>query len=401
MPDIGFTNLLLVMLVALLAPLAVSLMPRLRVPAVVVEIVVGVVVGPSVLGLVEADLAVQVLAVIGLAFLLFTVGLELDVRMLRGALLRVAALGYAVSLVLGAAVGAIATAAGWVDGPTLLAIALSATSLGLVVPVLKDTGHLASEMGRLTVAAATFADVVAILLLTLLFSEGASSVGAQVVLLASFLGVVAVTAFGVLATERSSALSRTVLRLQDTTAEIRVRAALTLLLVFVVLAERFGLETILGALLAGAVIGAVDRDTSSHPQFRTKLDAIGYGFLIPVFFVSSGLRLDVRGLVDDPAALAQLPFFVAALLVVRGVPALLLRRMLPQRETIAAGLLQATSLPFLVTASMIGEELGVLSSVTGAALVAAGVVSVLVFPAAALTLLRGQAAPVEAVGAQP
>jgi Kef-type K+ transport system membrane component KefB len=400
MPDTGFDNLFVVALVALLAPLAVAAMPAFRVPAVVVEILAGVVLGPDVLGVVQADLAVQVLAVIGLAFLLFTVGLELDVRTLRGSALRSAALGYAISLALGAGVGLLAAGAGWIGSPVLLAIALSATSLGLVVPVLKDSGQAGSTTARLTIAAATLADVAAILLLTLLFSEQATGVGARVVLLTTFVGVVAVTAAGVLLTERWQSLTSIVTRLQDTTAEIRVRGAVVLLLGFVVLAQRFGLEAILGALLAGVVVGAVDRDTATHPHFRTKLDAIGFGFLIPVFFVTSGLRLDVAGLVADPGALVRVPVFLVALLVVRGVPALLYRRRISGRQVSAAALLQATSLPFLVTASMIGTDLGVISPVNGAALVGAGVASVLIFPTVALGLLR-EPAPRSALSAGP
>lgn len=398
MPDVGYDNLFIVALVAVLAPLAVGLVPRLRLPAVVVEIAAGVVLGPSVLGLVEADVVVGVLGVIGLAFLLFMVGLELDVATLRGRVLRLAALGYLVSLALGVGVGAATSAAGWVDSPLLLAVALSATSLGLVVPVLKDAGTADSAMGRLTIAAATFADVAAVLLLTLLFSEGASSVGARVILLITFVGLVALTGVGVLVTGRWRRLSDVLLRLQDTSAEIRVRAAVVLLLGFVVLAENFGLETILGALLAGAVIGAVDKDTATHPHFRIKLDAIGFGFLIPVFFVSSGIQLDISGLVSDPSALARMPVFVAALLVVRGVPVLLFRRELSARETVAAGLLQATSLPFLVTATMIGVETGLMSGVNAAALVSAGVVSVLIFPLVSLGLLRGRGTGETSVG---
>jgi Kef-type K+ transport system membrane component KefB len=393
MPDTGFDNLFVVALVALLAPLAVAAVPALRVPAVVVEIVAGVVLGPDVLGVVDADLAVQVLSVIGLAFLLFTVGLELDVRSLRGTALRLSAVGYAISLALGLGTGLLADAAGWVSSPLLVAVALSATSLGLVVPVLKDSGQAEGMTGRLTVAAATLADVAAILLLTLLFSAEATNLGARVVLLATFVGVVAVTAGAVLVTERWRSLTVVIRRLQDTTAEIRVRGAVALLVGFVVLAQRFGLEAILGALLAGVVIGAVDRDTATHPHFRTKLDAIGFGFLIPVFFVASGIRLDVSGLVADPDALVRMPLFLLALLVVRGVPALLYRRHLSTRQVAAAALLQATSLPFLVTASMIGTDLGVISSVNAAALVGAGVASVLVFPAVALGLLREPVAP--------
>ena len=391
MPDLGFDNLFLVALVALVAPLAVATVPALRVPAVVLEILAGIVLGPDVLGVVSADVPVQVLAVMGLAFLLFTVGLELDVRTLRGAALRLSVVGYAVSLALGTGVGLFTAAAGWVSAPLLVAVALSATSLGLVVPVLKDSGNIESMTGRLTVGAATLADVAAILLLTLLFSEEASGVGSRIVLLLTFVGVVAVVGAGLLVTERWKSLSRVVQRLQDTTAEIRVRGAVVLLLGFVVLAQEFGLEAILGALLAGVVVGAIDRDFSSHPQFRTKLDAIGYGFLIPVFFVTSGIRLDVAGLTSDPGALARLPVFLLALLLVRGAPALLYRRYISTRQAAAAGLLQATSLPFLVTATMIGTDLGVVTPVNAAALVGAGVVSVLVFPSAALGLLRRSA----------
>jgi len=400
MPDTGFDNLFIVALVALLAPLAVAVVPNLRMPAVVLEILAGIVLGPDVLHVVEADVPVEVLAVIGLAFLLFTVGLELDVRTLRGTALRLAVIGYAVSLALGTGVGLLAAAAGWVSSPLLIALALSATSLGLVVPVLKDSGHVGSTAAGLTIAAATFADVAAILLLTLLFSEEATGLGARIVLLLTFIGVVAVVGAGVLLTERWESLSRIVQGLQDTTAEIRVRGAVVLLLGFVVLAQRFGLEAILGALLAGVVVGAVDRDSSSHPQFRTKLDAIGFGFLIPVFFVTSGIRLDVAGLTADPGALARLPVFLIALLLVRGVPALLYRAHVTGRQAAAAGLLQATSLPFLVTATMIGDELGVVSPVNAAALVGAGVVSVLVFPPVALGLLR-QPAGHTAPGAEP
>ena len=184
-------------------------------------------------------------------------------------------------------------------------------------------------------------------------------------------------------------------RLQDTTAEIRVRAAVLLLVGFVAMAAKLGLETILGAFLAGAVVGLVDRDTSTHPQFRTKLEALGYGFLIPVFFVASGLRLDLAGLIDQPSALARVPVLALALLVVRGLPALLLARRHDGRSVAAAGLLQATSLPFLVTASQIGVATGTMSDTTAAALVCAGLLSVIAYPALALGLLRNAEVPAE------
>ena len=177
--------------------------------------------------------------------------------------------------------------------------------------------------------------------------------------------------------------------MQDTTAEIRVRFAVLLLVALVALAGHLGLETILGAFLAGAIVGLVDRDSSSHPHFRTKLEAIGYGFLIPVFFISSGVRLDLSGLLDSPSALLRVPLFLLALLVVRGLPALLsIRAPRPARQSAASGLLQATSLPFIVTATQIGTAAGLMTPVTAAALVCAGLLSVLIFPVIALGLLR-------------
>jgi len=386
MPDVEFTNLLGVLAVALIAPLALGFFPRVRVPAVVLEIVLGILLGPSVLGWLEADLAVQVIALVGLAMLLFLAGLEIDLASLRGRLLGVAAAGYAISLVIGLGAGAVLDSAGWVDDPLLLAVTLSATSLGLVVPVLKDAGGVDGRLGQAVIAASSVADFAAVLLLSLLFSGEDTTTGAKVALLAAFVVLVVVIASAVRWSGRSMRLGDVLVRLQDTTAEIRVRAAMVLLLAFVVLAERFGLESILGAFMAGAVVGLLDRGSTTHPQFRTKLDAVGYGFLIPVFFVSSGLRLDIAGLIDSPNALARVPVFVVVLLLVRGVPALLSLSTFSPRRTAAAALLQATSLPFIVTATQIGVVTGRLDAVTAAGLVCAGLVSVLVFPVTATTL---------------
>jgi Kef-type K+ transport system membrane component KefB len=162
-----------------------------------------------------------------------------------------------------------------------------------------------------------------------------------------------------------------------------------LLVAFTALAQRLGLETILAAFLAGAALRLIDRDQfQTHPNFPVKLEAIGYGFLIPMFFVSSGLQFDLHALVNSPSSLLRLPLFVIALLAVRGLPALIYRGIITGRRLVAAGLLQATSLPFIVAATTIGLDLRLISAATGAALVGAGLVSVIAFPAVALMLLR-------------
>jgi Kef-type K+ transport system membrane component KefB len=205
----------------------------------------------------------------------------------------------------------------------------------------------------------------------------------------------------VLGAERSALIRADLLRLQDTSAQIRVRAALVLFVGFAAVAEALGLEVILGAFVAGAIISLADRDeVMTHPDFRRKLEAVGFGFFIPVFFVTSGVRFDLDALTASASNVAMVPVFLAALLVVRGLPALLYRRVLDGRRTVVAGLMQATSLPFIVAATGIGLELGLIDAAESAALVGAGLLSVLLLPLAGLVLLRRNARPLRATEPQ-
>jgi len=394
-PDLSFTSLAVVLAVAFFTPLALGLVPRVRVPAVVVEIVLGIVIGPAVLGWARPDEVVKTLSVVGLAFLLFLAGLELDLTRLRGRTLRLTGAGFGLSLLLAVACGFGLSTAGLVRSPLLAAVILTATSLGLVLPVLKEAGQTSTTLGQLIIAAASIADFAAIVLLSLLFSRDASGPGSKLVLLAEFALLIAVLGVTLALSGRSMRISALLVRLQDSTAEIRVRGAVLLLVLVIVLAQHFGLETILGAFVAGAVVGLVDRDAAgTHPNFRLKLDAIGYGFVIPVFFVTSGMEFDLQALLHRPSTLVLVPLFLAALLVVRGVPAVLYRSTIGTDGAAAAGLLQATSLPFIVASTAIGVGLGLITPATSAAFVAAGLASALVFPVAALTFLRRTTEPV-------
>ena len=386
---LSFSGLAIVAAVAFVAPLVLGLAPAVRLPAVVLEIVLGIAIGPDGLGWVHLDRPIQVMSLIGLAFLLLLAGLEVEFHQLRGRLLRVAGLGFVLSFVLALAVGLVFAGVGVTKAPLLVAIMLSATSLGVVIPVLKDTGQSATHFGQLVLAGASIADVATIVLLSLFFSERSSGVGAKLVLLGGFVALVAAIILAVTGAERSMRLSATLVRLQDTSAQIRVRGAFLLLAVFVVLAEKFGLEAILGAFMAGAVLKLVDTDGAmTHPQFHAKLEAAGFGIFIPFFFVASGITFDLDALFASGSAIARVPIVLAALLIVRAVPALLYRPDVGVRKSAAAGLLQATSLGFFVVAGHIGMELGLITKATGAALVAAGLLSVLLFPAGALALLR-------------
>ncbi len=399
MGELGFVNLFVVTAIAFGAPLALGLAPSLRVPAVVVEIALGIAVGPNGLGWVEIDVPLEVMSLLGLAFLLFLAGLELDLRSLRGERLRLAALSFGASVLLGLVVGYGLRFSGLADAPMLIAVALVATSLGIVVPVLKDSGEAGTELGQLVIAAASIADFGAIILLSLFFTGEDDSATSQLILIALFAALVALVALSLSRAERSSRVHGALLSLMDTTAQIRVRGAWLLLVVLVALAAELGLELILGAFAAGAMLAIVDRDDSmTHPLLHTKLEAAGYGIFIPAFFVVSGMRFDLAALTSSASALAQVPVFLVALLLVRGLPALSYRGLVGYTRARAAGLLQATSLPFIVTATMIGSELGLVEADTAAALVSAGMLSVLLLPSAALGLLRGVSPRTEIAG---
>lgn len=374
------TSAAVVAAVALVVPLTLRL-AHIRVPSIVVEILLGILIGPQVLGWAIVDEPVAVLSMIGLAFLLLLAGLEIEFDRLRGRVLWLTSVAFATSFALALALGALLRAGGLVRSPLLIAVILSATSLGVILPVLKDVGQVDTPFGQVVVAGASIAEVVPIVVLSLVFSEHSAGIGSQLALLVTFLAFVATVGLVIIGAERSQRISQVLLGLQETTAEIRVRGAFALLMLFAALAARFGLEAILGAFLAGATLKLLDRDEQmTHALFKVKLQAVGFGVFVPFFFISTGMSLDVRSL-HEPLILARVPIFLLALLIVRALPALFYRP-LAQRpaQLVAAGLLQATSLSIPVVAGRIGVDLGLIPAGNYVALVAAGLLSVLIFP---------------------
>jgi Kef-type K+ transport system membrane component KefB len=389
MRTVSLSGLAIVAAAALAAPLVLGLFPRIRLPSIVLEILLGILIGPQVLGWVSIDAPIQVLSLLGLAFLLLLAGLEVDYQRFRGHVLRQSAIGYASSFVLALLIGLGLHASGLVRSPLLIGIALSATSLGIVIPILKDARELDTAFGRLVVAGASIAEIAPILLLSLFFSGEAHDYGAKLLLLGLFVLFVLAVAAAVFGAEQSRRISATLRRLQDTTAQIRIRASFLLLVVFAVLADRLGLEAILGAFLAGAILKLLDRDqTLTHPQFRQKLEAVGYGVFVPVFFVATGVSFDLNALFANATTIARVPIFLAALLLARGMPVLLYKSLATRRQRFAAALLQATSISLLVVVAQIGAQLDLIRPAASAALVAAGLLSVILFPLSALTLLQ-------------
>jgi Kef-type K+ transport system membrane component KefB len=388
--DVNFSGVLLVMIIAVLIPLLLGLFPRVPVPRAVVEIVAGIVIGPAVLGLVDLDETLSVISRLGVAFLLFLAGLELDFRFLRGRPLRLGLLGYAASIGLGVLVTVPLGISDVILDPEFVAIVLSATSLGIVLPILKDAGQAETTMGHLVVVACSVAEFGPIVLLSMFFSSSGASgtvqAGGKLVVLILAVLVIATVAARAGRWERLNAV---LYKLQDSSAQIRVRVAVLLLLALLVLSEDLKFDAILGAFMAGALLAALTDRTrdAEFGHFHTKLEALGHGFFVPVFFVVTGIAFPLDALFSDASTALRIPLFLGLLLVVRGVPALLLRHDLTRTEALAAALLQATSLSFIVVATEIGVAIGELRPVNAASLVAAGMLSVLFFPAAALALL--------------
>jgi Kef-type K+ transport system membrane component KefB len=380
-----------------------DLVPRLPVPQAALEVIAGIVVGPSVLGWVRADAPVQVLGDLGLGMLLFLAGLEIDLDRLRGPLARLAVSAFAVSAVLALLCAYAFRLAGQARQPLLLAIILMSTSTGLLLPLLKDAGEEATEFGQLVMTAAALAEIVPILLLSLFFSAAATTPQAQLVSLAIFVVLLVMSGLALSRVRRLDRVGRLLNHLADSSAQLRVRASLTLALAFGVLAFRFGFASILGAFAAGLLVRLIELSRGTpHPQFQTKMEGIGFGFLIPVFFISTGVEFQLKALLASPVALAEVPLFLAALLLVRGLPALLYVRAVGQRRAEAAGLLQAVTLTFVIVATRIGLAGGKITPTAAASLLAAGLLSTVLFPAGAKQLLPRAAAhgttPVEDTG---
>jgi Kef-type K+ transport system membrane component KefB len=386
---ISFNSVLIIAAIAVLLPVLLALLPRFPVPLAVLEVIAGIVAGPSVLGWVRVDAPVKVLSQLGLGMLLFLAGLEIDIDILRGPLARLAGVAFAVSAAVGLLCGTFFWLAGQASQPLLVAIILMSTSAGLLLPLLKDAGEATTGFGQLVMTAAALAEIVPIMLLSLFFSAAAKTTEDQLVSLGIFLVVLVLIGGALAGVRRLDRLDRMLDYLEDRSGQLRVRASLTLALGCGVLAYRFGFASILGAFAAGLLVKLIEfTGREPNPLFQTKLEGIGFGFLIPIFFISTGVAFQLRDLLRHPVAIAEVPLFVIALLAVRGLPAILYRRSMSARSAAAAGLLQATTLTFVIVATQIGLAAGKMTPTLAAALVSAGLLSAAVFPGCAQRLLR-------------
>jgi Kef-type K+ transport system membrane component KefB len=380
----GLETLFVVALVAALAPLVVALLPGPRIPQVVIFLLGGVLIGPHGFGLANTA-SITLLSNIGLGFLFLLAGYELDPRLLRERPGRLAITGWLVTVVLAVGVVAGLGSAGYIRDFVPVGLALTTTALGTLLPILQDNHMLAGPFGRYVLAAGAVGELLPTIAISVFLTQRDHFAALASVAL---VGVLALGLSFVPLVTRNRRLRGIISEGQDATGQTTLRWTTVLLFLLLTIASRFGLDVVLGALLAGIVLRGwtrqVNMDTSG---LEHKFDAVGYGIFIPIFFVASGMTLDLKAISQDPL---RVVFFFVLLLVVRGLPSLLVyRRVLSVRQRLQMTFITATTMPLLIALAEIGQRDGVMLPATSAALVGAGVLSVLIFPPVAVLLGRG------------
>lgn len=383
----GFISLLLVIFLAFIVPLLLSKFKRI--PVVVGEIVAGIVIGHSGFNLVGANPTLTVMSDIGLAFLMFLAGMEIDFSKLfppreKGQpttgpnLPAMAFLVYLVTLGLAIPGAFLLRNLGLEGDPYLLAFVLSATSLGVLLPVLKERKLMNKTSGQLVFLTALLADFVTVLLLTVYIITLDRGFDLEIFSL-GLLFVAFFLAYRVgIGFIRIPRVRNLIEELSQATVQLKVRGAIAILMAFVVLAEMLGAELILGAFLGGMVISLIK--APQDDDLVHKLEAFGFGFFVPVFFIMAGVELELGELFENPTILALIPVIFIMGLLVKIAPSLIFRRLLPWRETLAGGLLLNTHLSLEIAVAVIGLRLGLLSPATNAAIVVFSVLTVFFMP---------------------
>jgi Kef-type K+ transport system membrane component KefB len=382
--EVDTTSFLVITLVALTAAWAVTLLgARVAIPVVIAEVLLGIVVGPQVLGWADPDAFIDFFAHLGLGMLFFFAGYELDFKRIRGDALRLAVLGWLLTLVLAYTVGGLLAWAGVVVSLLYTGSAMATTAIGTLVPILDDAGELRTRFGTYLLAAGAAGEFGPILLVSIVLSVQSPLHNAAILL-----AFVAVAVFAALVTTRwvpagwGAHLERTL----ESSSQLAVRTTVALVFALVALASDLGLDILLGGFAAGIItrLAIGDREVG---RFESKVAAVGYGFLVPFFFVVSGMKFDLDAVLDDPGSIAEVPLFLALFLLVRGLPALLLYRpVLDRRDRLALAFFCSAQLPLVVAITTVAVEVGEMRTSTAAALVGAAILSTAIYPLVGLRL---------------
>ena len=389
-----FIPLLSVVILAFLVPIILARFRR--VPVVVGEILAGILIGPSILGWVHnEDPTLEILAEIGFAFLMFLSGLEIDFSILfaaskpgqdkRKSPIFLAGISFLLTLALATGIGFWLTNAGFVKDPWMMTLILSTTSLGIVVPVLKEKKMSSTSLGQTILLSALLADFLTMFLITIYIAIRSTGLGPNILLIGLlFIPVVLLYQFGQRHLRRPL-VRKFIEEFSDATSQIKVRGAFALMIAFVVMAELIGAELILGAFLGGVLASLIsERDDE---KIRHKLDAIGFGFFVPLFFVYVGVRFDLQAFLNNRDAWVLLPILLVAAFAIKIASALIFRFAYSWRESVSSGLLLSARLSLIIAASAIGVRLGAISESTNAAIILIAALTAMLAPLGFNTLM--------------
>jgi len=388
MITIDSDSFLIIVATGALAALIVALIaPRVAIPVVVVELLLGILIGPQVAKLASVNDFIEFFANLGLGMLFFFAGYEIDFARIKGRPLRLAAYGWLLSLVLAYGIGGLLAAAGIVLSYLYSGSAMATTAIGTLIPILRDGGELRTRFGTNLLAAGAMGEFGPILLITIVLSTGNKLSSTAILLLFIVIAVI-----GAIVAVRAGGLGFPLLeRTLESSGQLAIRLAMVLVFGLVALASQLGLDLLLGGFVAG-IITRLALQGHEVERFESKLTAVGYGFFIPFFFVVSGMNFNLDALVNSTSGMLKLPLFLAMFLVVRGVPALVLYgKVLDRRDRAALAFFSATELPLVVAITTLAIDDGKMRSSTAAALVGAAILSTLIYPLVGLRLRRGRA----------
>jgi Kef-type K+ transport system membrane component KefB len=379
------TSLLVIVASAALAGLIVMLLsPKLTIPVVVVELLLGIIIGPQVTDLAQVDPTTDFLGNLGLGMLFFFAGYEIDFERIKGRSLELAGIGWAISLALAYGIGGILAAAGVVVSYLYTGSAMATTAIGTLIPILSDAGEMKTRFGTYLLGAGAMGEFGPILLVTLILST--DNPLHETAILLAFIVLAVLT--GILAVRTAWKGWPLIERTFETSSQLAVRLAVVLVFGLVALAAELGLDLLIGGFVAGMITRVALRGREVA-VFDSKLTAVGYGLLIPFFFVTSGMDFDLDALTSDPGAALKVPLFLSLFLVVRGTPAwLLYRGIFVARDRVALAFFCATELPLVVAITTIAIDEGHMRSSTAAGLVGAAILSTLIYPLIGLRLRR-------------
>jgi Kef-type K+ transport system membrane component KefB len=382
-PPVDLASLVLVLLAATLAALLSRFHGRVALPTVVLEILFGIMIGPQVLGIAKVDPYVDFLSNLGLAMLFFLAGLEVIDKKIPQRAVRIGTIGWIISLGIALGVGLVLQDAGVDARWWLLGVALATTALGTLVPMLADAGLLTTPLGAATLGTGVAGEFWPIVFISV-FLTGVYGAAEEIMLLIAFCGVVAFAAI-VAMRARPPRIVRAIQATVNTTGQAAVRGAILILAALAYLAIQSGFDFVLGAFAAGLVVGLA-LDSPEGEGVRIRLEGIGFGVFVPIYFVFTGMTFDLDSLLTR-GGLALAALFLALFMFTRGSSALLWRKELGEQATAGLAFFAATGLPLIVAIVSIGEERGAIDPNVGASLVGAGMLSVLIYPMVAIRIV--------------